>query len=180
MEYYNNKLCVTFDELVSTESGAPVISRKALSMMLYRNPNLRVSRGGGLDRYARIDYYALRESYRKRFEVKYGDPSKMLREMQLKEELKVKIDNEARDWYENYRYVKNGEMKPLTDKMINEYTINASVLNPARDIQTVATRQHLRHVGDSRQRIRAHARCVQSHPSRQYGASTGQDGRLQA
>lgn len=105
-------MCVTFDELVSTEGGAPVINRKALSMMLYRNPNLRVSRGGGLDKYARIDYYALRESYRKRFEAKYGDPSKMLHEMQLREELKVKIDNEARDWYESYRYVKNGEMKP--------------------------------------------------------------------
>ncbi|WP_289859905.1 kinase [uncultured Muribaculum sp.] len=136
MEYYNNKMCVTFDELVSTEGGAPVINRKALSMMLYRNPNLRVSRGGGLDKYARIDYYALRESYRKRFEAKYGDPSKMLHEMQLREELKVKIDNEARDWYESYRYVKNGEMKPLTDKMINEYTINASVLNRLNELMT--------------------------------------------
>ncbi|WP_305149941.1 kinase [uncultured Muribaculum sp.] len=136
MEYYNNKMCVTFDELVSNDGGEAVISRASLSKMLYRNPNLRVSRGGGLDRYARIDYYALRECYRRRYEAKYGDPEEKMKLMRLQEELKVKMDDTARKWYEEYRYTKDGDEKSLTDKLIKEYTINASVLNRLSEIMT--------------------------------------------
>lgn len=129
MELYRNRVCVSFDELVTADGGEPVISGATLQKILYRNPSLRMSRGGGLDNYVRIDYYLLRDTYRARYEAKYGDPSAKIKEMQNKQRLDLTIDTKARAFYEDYRYMKRGAEVSLTDKLIDEYTINASVLN---------------------------------------------------
>ena len=129
MELYRGIVCVTYDELTSDKDGEPVMKLGTLNARLYHDPALRVSEGGGLGRCARIDYYRLRECYRKRFEAKYGDPGKRIEEMRLREETALVMDEEARRFYEDYRYDKRGEETSLPDRLIEQYTVNASVLN---------------------------------------------------
>ena len=120
---------MTYDELTSARDGEPVMSRGTLDKTLYRHPELRVSRAGGLGTCARIDYYKLRECYRLRFEERYGDPGELLRKEALRERLKVAVDNDARKFFEDYTYEKGGRKTRLTEETIREYTTNASVLN---------------------------------------------------
>lgn len=121
MEYFNKIVCVTYEELLT------VIPKGTLNSLLYRGKIQRVDRGGGLDGYARYSYPSLPERYRIRFEQKYGDPVELIKEQCMKDRLK--IDEAARTFFENYRYDKAGEMVSLTERKKEEYTINASVLN---------------------------------------------------
>ena len=127
MEYFNKIVCVTIQELTDSENGEPVISLWTLYSLIRRGKAQRVNRGGGLDNYALIDYLSLPERYRIRFEQKYGDPVELIKEQCMKDRLK--IDDAARTFFEDYRYDKAGEMVSLTERKKEEYTINASVLN---------------------------------------------------
>lgn len=127
MEYFNKIVCVTVQELTSSENGEPVISLWTLYSLIRRGKAQRVNRGGGLDNYALIDYLSLPERYRIRFEQKYGDPVELIKEKCMKNRLK--IDEAARIFFEDYRYDKAGELVSLTEPKKAEYTINASVLN---------------------------------------------------
>ncbi len=129
MEIYRNKVCVTFEELTSDRDGEPVVKRKTLESMLNRDKSLRLSSGGGLGRYVRIDFYRLRDIYRERYIAKYGDPAEKIKEMRLREQLNLEIDVTARAFYEDFRYTKRGEEVGLETELIERYTINASVLN---------------------------------------------------
>ena len=67
------------------------------------------------------------EKYRRRFVATYGEPEEKMREAMTK--ASIKIDAKAREYYEAYTYMdKDGQERHLTEKMIEEYTINASVL----------------------------------------------------
>lgn len=121
MEYFNKIVCVTYEELLT------VIPKGTLNSLLYRGKIQRVDRGGGLDGYARYSYSSLPERYRIRFEQKHGDPVELIKEKCMKDRLK--IDDAARTFFEDYRYDKAGEMVSLTERKKEEYTINASVLN---------------------------------------------------
>lgn len=57
---------------------------------------------------------------------KYGDPEEKMKEAMTKG--RIRLDGEARKWYEAFTYEKNGVAEHLTEKLIDEYTINASVL----------------------------------------------------
>ena len=129
MEIYRNIVCVTFEELTSDRDGEPVISKNTLNCILRKDKTLRLSSGGGLGRYVRIDFYRLRDIYRDRYIAKYGDPAEMIKEMRMRERLNLEIDMEARKFYEEFRYDKRGEKVCLDDKLIEQYTVNASVLN---------------------------------------------------
>jgi hypothetical protein len=41
---------------------------------------------------------------------------------------RIRLDEEAREFFESFTYEKNGKQEHLTEKLIEEYTINASVL----------------------------------------------------
>lgn len=127
MEVYNGKISVTFAEM--TEGDWAVMSPNTLGCILRRHPELRLSGGGGMGRVCRIDYYGLRESYRRRFEAQHGDPREVLATEALKAELALEMDERARQWYSDYRYEKRGELVALPEAVIDELTINASVLN---------------------------------------------------
>lgn len=144
MEMYNGKVCVTYDELTSCANGEPVIGYKALAMYLYRNPHARANVRGGLDNYALIDYSALNSRHRRRFEAKYGgDPAQLIKERQAAEAAAatgdaamiaaespvLKMDEQAREFYRAYRYMRRGMETALPDKLVEQYTVNASVLN---------------------------------------------------
>ncbi|MGP1436252.1 MAG: kinase [Phocaeicola sp.] len=125
MEYFNKIVCVTFDELTSGKD--PVIKLGTLKSLQYRKRVDIVSRGGGEGNIVLYAYTSLPERYRIRFEQKYGAPDELIKEQYMKDRLQ--IDDEARRYYEDYRYDKGGELVSLTEKKKEEYTLNASVLN---------------------------------------------------
>lgn len=125
MEYYKKTLCVTYQELTCGDD--PVITRGALDKQLQRGTIERSHRGGGEGSRAQIIYSSLPDKYQKRFVAKYGDPEqKLIREMIMS---KVKKDENAELFFEEYRYDKNGELVPLPERIQAEYVWNASVLN---------------------------------------------------
>ena len=142
MEMYNGKIAVTFAELTSAEGGEAVVSRNTLGCILRRHPELRLSGGGGMGNYVRIDYYGMRESYRRRYEAKYGDPRQTLAKEHLRAELELAIDEAARRYYAEYRYELRGEEKSLGEDVQRQLVINASVLN--RMIEVITRRSVLR------------------------------------
>ena len=123
MEYYNKTLCVTFDEL----TGGGIISPATLRQNMRRG-NIQCARSGkGEGRYALYVYASLPKKYKMAFEEYYGDPEAMLREQAMRDN--VPEDVEARCFYESFEYDLNGIQTRLSEKLIHEYTTNASVLS---------------------------------------------------
>ena len=124
MEYYNKTLCVTFSEL--TNGDTPIIRRSTLLSNVQRG-NIQCARQGkGEGNYALYVYASLPMKYRMMFEAKYGKPADVLKAQELKEW--VKEDSDARAFYEAFEYDLNGVQTRLSQKLIDEYTSNASVL----------------------------------------------------
>lgn len=125
MKYFENELCVTYEEL--TSGNDPVISGATLRQNIKRGNIRRAQRGGGEGSYALIIYSSLPEKYKIRFVERKGDPEQILKQQRMRD--RVKTDDKARSFYEDYRYEMNGVETGLSDKLKAEYTLNASVLN---------------------------------------------------
>lgn len=124
MEFYNKILCVTFEEL--TGGDEPVIKGDTLIKNVNRG-NIQCARQArGEGNYALYVYASLPKKYRMRFVEKYGDPKDVLERQELKDYMQV--DEEARKFYESFEYDLNGVQTRLSQKLIDEYTQNASVL----------------------------------------------------
>jgi len=121
MEYYKNQLCVTFAELVPQ-----IIKSTTLKLNIYRH-NILCIRRGCYGRQALYLFQSLPSRYQIRFNELYGNPEQLMKEQQMKDELAM--DDQARTFFEGFKYDLNGVQTHLSDKLINEYTINASVLN---------------------------------------------------
>lgn len=135
MEYYNKILCVTFAEL--TGGRDPVIKANTLKCNVQRSNIACARRGGGEGTQALYVWSSIPEKYRRRFVATYGDPEEKMREAMTK--ASIKIDAKAREYYEAYTYMdKDGQERHLTEKMIEEYTINASVLG---ELEKMAARR---------------------------------------
>ena len=135
MEYYNKVLCVTYAELTGGDN--PVIKADTLYQNVYRNNIVCARQGKGEGNYALYVWSSIPEKYRRRFVALQGDPEERMREAMMKES--VKLDAAAREFYEAYTYAdKDGKERHLTDKMIEEYTVNASVLG---ELQKMAARR---------------------------------------
>lgn len=135
MEYYNKILCVTFAEL--TGGRDPVMKANTLKCNVQRSNIACARRGGGEGTQALYVWSSIPEKYRRRFVATYGDPEEKMREAMTKASLK--IDAKAREYYEAYTYMdKDGQERHLTEKMIEEYTINASVLG---ELEKMAARR---------------------------------------
>ena len=135
MEYYNKILCVTFAEL--TGGRDPVMKANTLKCNVQRSNIACARRGGGEGTQALYVWSSIPEKYRRRFVAIYGDPEEKMREAMTK--ASIKIDAKAREYYEAYTYMdKDGEERHLTEKMIEEYTINASVLG---ELEKMAARR---------------------------------------
>ena len=135
MEYYNKILCVTFAEL--TGGRDPVMKANTLKCNVQRCNIACARRGGGEGTQALYVWGSIPEKYRRRFVATYGDPEEKMREAMTK--ASIKIDAKAREYYEAYTYMdKDGQERHLTEKMIEEYTINASVLG---ELEKMAARR---------------------------------------
>ena len=124
MEYYNRTLCVTYAELTGGDN--PIIRRSTLLSNVQRGNIQNVRQGKGEGNYALYVYASLPMKYRMMFEAKYGKPADVLKAQELKEW--VKEDGDARAFYEAFEYDLNGVQTRLSQKLIDEYTQNASVL----------------------------------------------------
>ncbi len=124
MEFYKRMLCVTFEELTGGDNL--VITPQTLMKNVQRG-NIQCARQGkGEGNYALYVYSSLPVKYKMKFEAKYGKPEDVLKAQKLKDA--VRMDEKAREFYEAFEYDLNGVQTTLTDKLKNEYTVNASVL----------------------------------------------------
>lgn len=121
MEYYNNQLCVSYDELTPN-----VIKRTTLCQNVARH-NIICARRGCYGHAALYVFQSLPERYRMKFEELYGDALQVLKDQQTKDEFVQ--DDEARKYYETFEYDLNGVQTHLSQKLIDEYTLNASIMN---------------------------------------------------
>ena len=124
MEYFNKILCVTYGEL--TGGSNAVITGGTLLKNVTRGNIVSVHRGGGEGGQALYAWSSIPQKYKARYMERYGDPEQRIKEAMMRD--RIKLDNEAREFFENFTYEKNGKLEHLTDKLIEEYTINASVL----------------------------------------------------
>ena len=125
MEYYNDILCVTCEELTSGDN--PVMKYITLYQNVRRGNIESINRGGGEGNVALYSYSSLPEKYKKRWVERHGEPEKQMREEMIGNI--VKKDEKAENFFEDYRYDKNGELVALPEDVKKEYTWNASVLN---------------------------------------------------
>lgn len=124
MEYYNNIICVTVDELTQEYNGQQVMTLANYNKLVTRNRLDIAHRGGGLGGYVRVVYSSLPDRFRIRFEAIHGNPKTILEQQDMEKKV-LKTDKAARDYYMSH-VLPNG--KTLVDTKVNEYTINASVL----------------------------------------------------
>lgn len=125
MEYYDNKLCVTYEEL--TAGTDPVIKFYTLCSNIKRGNIQLACRGGGEGGYALVIYSSLPEKYKTRWIERKGDPEETIKQQRMRE--RVKMDEKAREFFEAFEYDMNGVQTRLSRKLVDEYTLNASVLN---------------------------------------------------
>lgn len=124
MEYYKNRICVTVEDLTRSNDGEPVMTLEAYRHYCKKNYLRKMRQGGGLGCYALIEFESLPPKYRARFVNKYGNPAEVLKEKPITEELV--IDGDARDFYRDQTLADGTR---ISQEKIDEYTVNASVLN---------------------------------------------------
>ena len=124
MEYFNKILCVTYAEL--TGGSEAVITGGTLLKNVTRGNIVSVHRGGGEGGQALYAWSSIPQKYKARYMERYGDPEQRMKEAMMRD--RIRLDSEAREFFENFTYEKNGKQEYLTEKLIEEYTINASVL----------------------------------------------------
>ena len=124
MEYFNKILCVTYAEL--TGGGDAVIKAATLRQNMSRGNIVSVHRGGGEGGQALYAWSSIPQKYKARYMERYGDPEQRMKEAMMRD--RIRLDSEAREFFESFTYEKNGKQEHLTEKLIEEYTINASVL----------------------------------------------------
>lgn len=125
MDYFKKILCVTYEEL--TAGNDPVIKPVTLRLNVKRGNIQRINRGGGEGNRALYAYSSLPVKYQQRYVAKYGEPEEIMKREILRS--KVRKDEKAETFFEDYRYNKNGEDVSLPEETKAEYIWNASVLN---------------------------------------------------
>ncbi len=124
MEYFNKILCVTSPEL--TSGSNPIFKEGTLNVYASTGKISRVHRFGGEGGYTLYAWNSIPQKYKARYMERYGDPEQCMKKAMMRD--RIKLDSEAREFFENFTYEKNGKQEHLTDKLVEEYTINASVL----------------------------------------------------
>jgi hypothetical protein len=122
MEYFENMICVTVDDLCYGEN--PVMTKSNYDNLIRRKQVNVVRSGKGLNCYALVEYASLPERFRYKFEALKGKPEELLREQSAPAWIPISRDA-RRFFWEEFEFA-NGE--PLTDPKKAEYTHNASMI----------------------------------------------------
>lgn len=157
MEYYGKILCIsaidlTYDDrpvlvdgvadysrsrvlqgwnprMFSPEVLAPIMSESNYKQLKARGKINVVRNGGGLGNYVLVEVATLPQRFRDRIKEKYGDMKEdILRDWFAQHYV---VDANARAFYTRFRF-ENGDALP--PEHINEYTVNASVLQAVIDL----------------------------------------------
>lgn len=128
MEWFGNKIAVTKYDLTRSDDGEAIMKIYQYDYLIKSKQVNSFRVGKGLGSYALIEYHSLPERFRQRFEAKYGNPEKIMKQ----EDMPLAADSEAQKYYHEY-LLPNGEHLP-EDKQ-TEYTLNARVLNALREMQ---------------------------------------------
>lgn len=130
MEWFGNTIAVTMHELTRSDDGEAVMSLSNYKKLVIRGRINVLRPGKGLGSYALIEYHSFPQRFRVRFEKKYGDPEKIMKQ----EEIALPADPGAQRYFagidkDAFR-LPNGERLP--EQKQDEYTLNARVLNALR------------------------------------------------
>ena len=125
MEIFDGKIAVTVEELTSDQGGDAVMTMINYKNLVNRN-RITVLRRGCRCTPALVEYSSLPDRFKEAFRTKYGDPKEMMKS----EKPHLAINADAKEYFEKATLA-NG--KSLTDELIEQYTINASVLDLLRD-----------------------------------------------
>lgn len=128
MEWFGNKIAVTKYDLTRSDDGEAIMKIYQYDYLIKSKQVNSFRVGKGLGSYALIEYHSLPERFRLRFEAKYGNPEKIMKQ----EDMPLAVDSEAQKYYHEY-LLPNGEHLP-EDKQ-TEYTLNARVLNALREMR---------------------------------------------
>ncbi len=137
MESHDGIIYVTVQELTDEGAGAPVISYENYRKLVTRRRISQGRQGKGMGSYALIVYESLPVRFKERYVEKYGDPKAKLQES--KETAPVVMDEKARSFFEHYLLPDGSHIK--SDK-IEEFTVNASVLNELMDMENTQRAEH--------------------------------------
>lgn len=143
MEKFEGKIAVSKFDLTRDDDGETIMS---ISMYDYfvKNKRLNILRRGCYKTPALIEYASMPAYIKERFEAKYGDPQKML----VEADEAIEIDNAARDYFGG---ALTAEGDRLTAEKIDEYTLNASVMNMLQE--SLDAQKAGRHRAGSRTKI---------------------------
>ena len=111
MEYYNNILCITCEELTSGDN--PVMKYINLYQNVRRGNIESINRGRGEGNVALYSYYSLPEKYKKRWVERHGEPEKQMREEIIRNI--VKRDEKAERLLQVFPYANTRQMLPLPE-----------------------------------------------------------------
>lgn len=128
MEWFGNKIAVTKYDLTRSDDGEAIMKIYQYDYLIKSKQVNSFRVGKGLGSYALIEYHSLPERFRQRFEAKYGNPEKIMKQ----EDMPLAADSEAQKYFHEY-LLPNGEHLP-EDKQ-TEYTLNARVLNALREMR---------------------------------------------
>lgn len=126
MEYYQGRICVSFEDL--TGGDDPIVRHNTLKSWLRRKTAIYARKAHGEGVRALIEYDTLPTKAKAKIVARYGDPHETL---QPKGELAwLAEDLSARRYFRyEYRYELGGAMVRLPDYLADEYELNARVLN---------------------------------------------------
>lgn len=102
---------------------APIMSESNYKQLKARGQINVVRRGGGASTYALIEVATLPLRFREAIKEKYGDMEVNILKDWFGQH--YRLDAKAREFYTRYRFMDGGSLPP---EKINEYTVNASVL----------------------------------------------------
>lgn len=130
MEYYDDKLCISYDDLTRNDAPAGQPSDAIMSASNYfklaASKQINVVRAGkGLNNYALIELESLPERFRERIRHKYPQGANMYLHRYF--DRFYELDTAAREFYSTEVFKADGAN--ISPKVQKEYTINASVLN---------------------------------------------------
>lgn len=130
MEYYNNILCVSSKLLIkSDENPNGFTSYSNLHKMYRRAGKLTVVRHGkGKDNYLLIDFHSIPTDWQIKLKEYYPSPEAQAEAKPFKD--RVVIDEAAKAFYRDEKI----DGVHLPDRLKDEYTINASILNAVKEL----------------------------------------------
>lgn len=141
MEVYNGTIAITYKELTGGENA--LVKENTLNSWVRRGRAFYVRKGYGQGVEALIEYSTLPAHVKSEIVSRYGDPEQLRKEVE--ERYSLPFDDAAYRYYRyEYIYIKNDREVRLSESLVDEYTLNARVIQALirkqRELQTMRNR----------------------------------------